>query len=143
MYHLSNCTALQSILFPEHFILNISIKQPMFETTVNKLSERLDDSWSLNLLYLSSQRTIPSFIQHATEDTRSLPMSFSRNKLGSFPQLTPTCWALWRFSTFVFEVSREAIRETQAFMCKLSLTSAFIIEADAHTVSLSLFQSAL
>lgn len=43
----------------------------MFETTVNKLSEHLDDSWSLNLVYLSSQRKIPSFIQRAAEDTRS------------------------------------------------------------------------
>lgn len=43
----------------------------MFETTINKLSERLDDPWSLNLLHLSSQWKIPSFIQRAAEDTRS------------------------------------------------------------------------
>lgn len=43
----------------------------MLETIVNKLAEQTDDSWSLNLLYLSSQWKIPSFIQRDAEDTRS------------------------------------------------------------------------
>lgn len=134
MYLLSNGLQFR-LFFSEHFILSIFRKQPMLETIVNELAERLDDSWSLNLLYLSSQWKIPSFIQRDAEDTRS-PHVILEKQTGVISSAHPHMLGS-------LEVSREVIRETQAFMCTFSLTSAFIIEADAHTVSLSLFQCAL
>lgn len=118
------------------FLLNIYTMQASSLANVWDCQQHFDDSRSSKLLFLHREIFSVKFhlLFSELQRTLALPVSFSRNKLGSFPQLTPTCWALWSFSTFVFEVSREALRETQAFMCRFSLTSAFITEADTQSL---------